>query len=60
MPVSRPATPYTTAECRLGRHAYCHGNTDIRRAGAPAYEAPVERLRCDCDCGHPRKPTARG
>ncbi|MBB4893583.1 hypothetical protein FHS39_002614 [Streptomyces olivoverticillatus] len=55
MPLSRDARgdAYITAECRLGRHAYCHGNTDIRRAGAPVWEAPVERLRCGCRCGHP-------
>ncbi|MEV5510608.1 hypothetical protein [Streptomyces orinoci] len=45
--------PYTTPECRLGQHGRCPGNTDIRRIGAPEHEPPVQRLRCDCDCGHP-------
>ncbi|MFI9724495.1 hypothetical protein ACIHFE_33520 [Streptomyces sp. NPDC052396] len=50
----RRTDPYTTPECRIGHHAHCAGNTDIRRIGAPAHEPPVQRLRCDCGCGHSR------
>ncbi|MEV8475971.1 hypothetical protein [Streptomyces sp. NPDC051173] len=49
----RPA--YITPECRLGQHRLCHGNTEIRRIGAPDHEVPVETLRCDCGCRHPRQ-----
>ncbi|MEU2868183.1 hypothetical protein ABZ769_03120 [Streptomyces olivoreticuli] len=57
MPVIRPSPAYTTPECRLGFHSYCPGNTDIRRAGAPPHEAPIEKLRCACPCEHPHRST---
>ena len=39
-----------TPECEHGMHRYCSGPKVVRRDGAPAWEAPLMTLRCDCTC----------
>lgn len=36
--------------CRIGEHDMCPGPLAIRRADAPAWEAPIETLCCACSC----------
>lgn len=42
-------------ECTLNAHQLCAGTKTIRRQGAPAWEAPILRLRCDCRCHRGRQ-----
>ncbi|MFM9811586.1 hypothetical protein ACKI16_24125 [Streptomyces scabiei] len=37
-------------ECEQGMHQFCTGPGAIQREGAPAWEAPLMTLRCDCPC----------
>lgn len=45
-----------TPECALGECGLCPGPGAIRRPGAPAWEAPVQTIRCTCSCHHPQPP----
>ncbi|GAA5033249.1 hypothetical protein GCM10023335_76570 [Streptomyces siamensis] len=48
--------PETTPECGLKEHAMCRGPQVLKRPGAPAWEAPLMTIRCECSChGRPRK-----
>lgn len=35
-----------SGECRLGEHARCHGNINLKPGPGPA----VPLVRCACDC----------
>jgi hypothetical protein len=43
-----------TPECEHDQHQLCSGPGEIRRKGAPDWEAPIMTVRCGCDC-HRRK-----
>lgn len=45
-------------ECEHDMHQLCAGPLEVRREGAPVWEAPVEVLRCGCVCH--RKSTRTG
>ncbi|MEV8310955.1 hypothetical protein AB0P36_27285 [Streptomyces flavidovirens] len=50
--LNRPlADPALAGECRIGEHAFCDGNQDIRAGGLVAIH-----LRCACSCHRPRRP----
>jgi hypothetical protein len=43
-----------TPECEALMHRLCEGPGEIRREGAPSWEAPIMTIRCGCSC-HARK-----
>jgi hypothetical protein len=39
-----------TPECQHGMHQLCDGPGEIRREGAPSWEAPIMTVHCGCGC----------
>lgn len=48
-----------TPECQHDMCRLCPGPGDVRREGAPAWEAPLMTIRCDCSCHRPVRRTHR-
>ncbi|MFF3338001.1 hypothetical protein [Streptomyces flavidovirens] len=42
--------PDIAGECRIGEHAFCDGNQDIKAGGVVAVQ-----LRCACSCHRARR-----